>query len=277
MRAPSLAPALAWLAALPMYDLPQLRTTNDALWQAIVAGLEREGLVAPHHLTRETDLEEIWRDPRLLLAQTCGYPLTTSLKGAVQIVATPRYSAPGCAGAFHRSAIIVAARSGVTGLEDLRGGCCAFNERRSNTGANLLRAELAPLARDGRFFAEVLETGSHAGSLAAVALGNADVAAIDCVTLALLARDDPDLVAAVRALIWTRACPGLPLITGLSTPPEGVQALRRVLQGVASDPALDATRRILMIDGFSLLPDEQYSQILELERGAAELGYPELA
>ncbi len=265
------------LAALPMYDPPQLQAANDALWRAIAAGLEREGLAAPPRLTRGVDLEVVWRDPGLLLAQTCGYPLTTSLKGAVQVVATPRYAAPGCDGALHRSAIIVGARSGVATLEDLRGGRCAFNERRSNSGVNLLRAELAPLARDGRFFAEVLQTGSHAASLAAVAAGEADVAAIDCVTLALLGRHDPDLVAAVRVLAWTGACSGLPLVTALSTPPAGVEALRRVLHEIARDPALAAVRGALLIDGFSVLPETAYDQIPDLERAAVERGYPELA
>ncbi|MET0273756.1 MAG: PhnD/SsuA/transferrin family substrate-binding protein, partial [Phenylobacterium sp.] len=191
--------------------------------------------------------------------------------------ATPRYTAAGCAGAFHRSAIVVGAGSGVTALEDLRGGRCAFNDAASNTGVNLLRAELAPLAREGRFFAEVSPTGSHAASLAAVAVGKADVAAIDCVTLALLGRHDPDLVAAVRVLKWSVACPGLPLITALSTPAEGVLALRRVLHEVAADPLLAEARRALLIDGFSVLPDGLYEQIPLLGKAAAQRGYPALA
>jgi hypothetical protein len=35
----ALPPARDWLAAFPMYDLPELRQSNDALWQAIAMRL----------------------------------------------------------------------------------------------------------------------------------------------------------------------------------------------------------------------------------------------
>ena len=54
-----------------------------------------------------------------------------------------------------------------------------------------LRALIAPHAASGRFFAEVRVSGAHSASLAMVARGEADVAAIDCVVHALLARHRP--------------------------------------------------------------------------------------
>jgi len=268
---------LAPIASLAMYDPPALRAHNDTLWHAIADQLALQGLDRPGELTRGVDLDEIWRSPSLLLAQTCGYPLTTALAGAVQLVATPRYRAAGCPGAFHRSLIVVGARSGVSHLRDLRGARCAVNDRRSNTGMNLLRAEIAPLAREGRFFAEVQITGSHAASLAAVALGDADVAAVDAVTFALLKRWDPDRTAAVRVIGSTRSTPGLPLVTGAAMPLRGLLGLRRALDAVAGDPRLAATRDALLLDGFSVLPAHLYQQIPYLEQEAARRGYPELA
>jgi predicted nucleotidyltransferase len=51
-----------------------------------------------------------------------------------------------------------------------------------------LRALVAPLGRNGRFFASVPISGTHVDGIAALTNGQADVTAIDCVTYALLER-----------------------------------------------------------------------------------------
>lgn len=175
--------ASASLASLGMYDLPELRSANDLLWATLAEHLAAEGVEAPAALTRGRPLAGVWRDPALLLAQTCGYPLMAELRGSVQLVATPRYLAEGCQGPFYRSAIVVAAGASAQTLEDLRGSRCAVNELNSNSGMNLLRAEISAIAGGREFFGHIRLTGAHAASLEVVARGEADVAAIDCVTL----------------------------------------------------------------------------------------------
>jgi len=265
------------IASLGMYDLPGLSRANDILWSAIAAELRRMGFNAPDQLTRDSELDAIWRNPNLMLAQTCGYPLTTRLKGLVQVVATPRYRAPGCSGTDHRAAIIVAARRDLHSLAALRGARCAVNDRSSNTGMNLLRAKIAPLAEGGRFFDEIIVTRSHAASLMSVAQGAADVASIDAVSFALLGDLYPALAAAVRVLDWTDASPALPLVTAAATPPTGLAALRHALGAVAADPRLGPTRAALRLEGFSVLPDGAYDQVARLEQEADQRGYPQLA
>ena len=94
MTSDNLPPVPSRIAALPMYDLPELRAANDTLWQAVAAGLVDHGIEGvPLGLTRGGPLLTLWRDPRLLLAQSCGYPLETSLRDAVKVVAIPRYRA----------------------------------------------------------------------------------------------------------------------------------------------------------------------------------------
>lgn len=265
------------IAALPMYDPPALQAANDALWTAIAAGLRRRGVDAPDRLTRGPDLDAIWRSPDLLLAQACGYPLVGRLDGQVQLVATPRYRAPGCSGALHRAAIVVAADSRFDSLAMLQGRRCAINSRDSNTGMNLLRARIAPLADQGRFFGAVSTTGSHAASLLAVVRGDADVAAIDAVTLALLTDTDPALTEPVRILDWSDASPGLPLITAATTPPARLAALRDALDAVAADPDLAAVRTALRLEGFSRLAREDYEPVAAFERDARRHGVHALA
>ena len=265
------------IAALPMYDAPSARPANDALWELLAERLADAGFTdIPDQLTRERSPEVIWADPRLLLAQTCGYPLVTSLRGRVRLVSTPVYRASGCEGPRYRSAFLVAGNSPAVSLADLRGRRCAINDPASNSGANLLRLEIAKIADGAHFFTEVVVTGSHAASVEAVAGGSADIASVDCVTLAQLRRDAPDLVSGVRLLGWSSLSPGLPFITGIATPAERVPTLRRALQR-AVESLRPELRDLLMIERVVPMRTSAYSEILRDERYAVERGYPALA
>ena len=265
------------IASLGMYDPRWLQHANSTLWAAIAERLRNAGLSGvPDRLTRDRRLDSIWAAPDLLLAQTCGYPLTTRLGDAVTVVATPIYQAPGCEGAWHRSALIVRCYDPATGLAALAGRRAAINARDSNTGMNLLRAAVAPLAHAGRFFGAVVETGAHARSVAAVIAGRADVAAIDAVTLALLRDRYPTIDRRIRVLDWTAATPGLPLITAAGQPEATSAALRTALAEVLSDPALAATRAALRLVGATVLDRRDYDAVLSLERQAREHRYPQL-
>jgi len=266
-----------FVASLPMYDFGGLAAANDALWQAVAAKLEAAGLAdVPTQLDRSLPIERLWLDPRLLLAQTCGYPLMTSLRGRVRLVATPRYRAHGCAGPFHGSALVLHADDDTRDLAGLRDRRCAANQRHSNTGMNLPRAAIADLAGGKPFFRSVTWTGSHRASLAMVASGQADLAAIDVVTLAQLRRFEPELTKGVRVLGWTEATPGLPLITSTLTDDGTIELLRRALFEIASAPHHAALRDELLLDGFDLVPETAYQSILTLEQRAIAVGYPHL-
>lgn len=186
-------------ASLPMYHAPA--DALAAFWAGLRAHMRREGLAdVPERLATPGPLREHWLDPDLLLSQTCGYPLATALAGRVQLVGTPRYAAEGCDGPCYRSLVLVRDRDPARAVADLRGRRAAFNERDSQSGYNALRALAAPLAEAGRFFGSTVETGAHRRSLDLVRTGAADVAAVDCVTLALLRRDEPERVAGLRGL-----------------------------------------------------------------------------
>jgi len=273
-RAPTSA---ARIAALPMYDLPGLEPANDALWRALARRLIAAGVEdVPEQLTRGASPTALWREPHLLLAQSCGYPLVTSLRGVVKVVATPRYRASGCRGVFSRSAIVVRLDHSAQTLADMRGSRCVINEPTSNSGMNLLRAAIAPLAAGQRFFRAVFVSGSHRESLRMVAAGEGDVAAIDCVTLEHLQRRDMGLAAAVRVLCWTVPSHSLPLVTSSDTDDATIAALRAALADVTADPSLASVRDALLIAGFDVPGETAYDCVLEIERCAIRLGYPQI-
>jgi ABC-type phosphate/phosphonate transport system substrate-binding protein len=265
------------IAALPMYDFPALQDAHDRLWRRLRGHLaEFEVDDAPLHLTRGMPHEEVWAHPRLLLGQACEYPIAKFFADRVRVVATPRYTATGCVGATYRSAILVRANDPARSLEDLRGRRCVINEWTSNSGMNLLRSAIAAIAGGARFFESVVASGSHRDSVHAVASGQADVAAVDCVTLAHLRKFEAASVAALRVLGWTPATPSLPLVTSATNDDGIVRALRAALGALEAQSVMSELRETLYLDGFELQPAEGFKQVLELERAARDAGYPEL-
>ena len=267
------------IASLAMYvSPPPLAAATATLWAFLRDDLRREGLTdVPDRLDAALHHADAWLHPALLLAQTCGYPYVRHQRGKVRLVATPVYGHPGCDGADMCSFIIVRADGPVRSLEDLRGTRAAINDPVSNSGTNLLRATIAPLSRNGRFFSSVVETGSHLASIDAVATGTADVAAIDCVTFGNTQRFDPGRVSRLRILITTASTPGLPLITRGDASDDALLLLRGSLGRVITEPTLAEARDVLSLKDFAVLSDADYEPVAELARFAHRLGYPAIA
>jgi len=266
------------IAALPMYDFPELADAHDALWAGLARRLTEAGIEGvPTVLTRDLEAHAVWRHPRLLLGQGCEYPLAKSFAAEIRFVATPRYRVPGCDGDRYRSAIVVRIDDPVPGLADLRGRRCVVNEPDSNSGMNLFRAAIAPFAGGAPFFGAVTSSGAHRRSAEMVASGQADVAALDCVSFAHFQRLIPETTSKLRVLAWTPASPSLPLMTARTTDDATLASLRACLQAVAADPTLERVRARLFLDGFDLQSTQDFTAALELEKSAERLGYPQLA
>ena len=236
---------MSGLACLPMYDWPEERGAVDALWTAVRA---RAGGDLPEALARPADEEAmfaLWRDPALVLSQTCWGPLSLGMLPGLQVLAQPDYSdVPGGQGPLYRSVLVGRAsdrRPVPAGVQaDLRDGLLTGRILAANA-VHSLSGWLA-LAQDlGRppahLAAGVAITGGHRASVLAVAQGRADIAAVDCRSWALAQRHEP----CTRGLVvlgWTAARPGLPYVTGPQTPPAQVAALRETLIGMGCHPPL---------------------------------------
>lgn len=258
------------LVSLPMYGVE----LNDVeqFWLALRDKLAASGLGSlPATLEWPQPLLGHWQQADLLLSQTCGFPLVEFLP-QVQLVGTFNYSAPGCNGPYYRSFLAVRAEDSHATLADFRGRTVAFNSTDSQSGFNSLRALIAPLAENGKFFGDKLETGGHRYSLAAVQQGRADIAAIDCVTLELLRRYVPQEVEGLSIIGETAPAPGLPLITSAATSPELLTTLRQGVAQTIGDPDNQALCEKLLINGFTVLPREEYQVIHQMKDAALQLG-----
>jgi ABC-type phosphate/phosphonate transport system substrate-binding protein len=259
-------------ASLPMYALPEMAAANAALWGAVRARLgEGDAALSPAPMALPEAIA-----PETLFSQMCGYPLRRLYAGQYRLLGVPLYDLPGC-GWFapgvpsHRSFIVVAHGSGLETVEALRGRRFAVNGFDSNSGMNLPRRLLAPLAGGGTFFSSMVVSGGHVRSMEMVAAGGADAASIDCVTYGFCALYRPALVAGLRVVAETPASPAIPFITAAVTPPETAAALTRILVGEVGEAL--AGLRILAV-----LPPrpEAYDAVLGYEAEAAALGYPVL-
>jgi ABC-type phosphate/phosphonate transport system substrate-binding protein len=261
------------IAALPMYDAD--RAAVQAWWHGVAELLRAQGLDGvPAQAVWPQDLHAHWLDPRLLLSQSCGHPLVTTLAGRVQVVGAFRYSAPGCEGLNYSSEIVVRSDD-AEAIEAYRGRVAAVNAHDSHSGAYALRAHVALHAVNGAFFGRYRVTGSHRRSLDAVRSGDADLAAIDNITLAGLQRAAPDCLRGLKVIASTEAVTGLPLITAAATLPSDVIALRRALASACAAPALADARSALFIAGFEPVDATAWRRVDELRRIADDALYAE--
>ena len=266
------------VASLMMYDNPEAaQRANDALWISLRDRMRAKGFEAPDALDRTGSHESYWLRPDLGLAQTCGYPYVSELKGKVRLVATPVFNYPGGKGARRASYIVVREEDRARSIAEVTGYRAAINDWLSNSGMNLLRIAVAPYAKDGRFFSEVLVTGGHLGSIAAIREDRADVAAIDSITWGIHARHAPEKIAGVRIIGETPMGPGLPYIVRSSASDTEVAALRESLAEVIADPENAEALHTLGLIGIEVFSDAEYAELEAFATEAARLGYPKVA
>lgn len=134
---------MTWIAALPMYDWPELRDETDATWARTRARFVERGIDAPPELVRRNgdmprvpggirgddgeiiasdpatldpnalDLDVLWRHPALLIAGTCWGPMELGLHHHVQVIGQSNYDGiAGGEGEFYSSAIVARKENG---------------------------------------------------------------------------------------------------------------------------------------------------------------------
>jgi ABC-type phosphate/phosphonate transport system substrate-binding protein len=252
------------IASLPMYDLPEIRGATDEWWRGLTRHMGVEG-----ELVRGPDHMLAWRDPGLVFSQTCGYPLTHEFRGKLRLLATPHYAAPGCVGPLYSSIVLTREKAEP---EAMRGAVAAFNSPDSMSGMLALKLVFAPFAERGRFFSRAVRTGKHLKSMEAVRKGEADVCAIDAVTVALVRRHRSEALDGLVEIARSPQVPALPFVTSMSQPEAHVARLRNGLARAFSDPALARARDALLLAGFSILDDADYERIVDLERRMEDAG-----
>lgn len=269
---------LPWRGQLPWYDFDELRGATDAFWGGVTEELAQRGWVGlPPRPERGVACRVVWRDPRLLLSQACGYDIALPERDHLLGVATPMYRLPGAPRGCYRSLLLVRSSDPARSLGDLRGRTCVINGRTSHSGMNALRELVRREGGPFPFFSGHLVSGSHAASLRKIHGGEADVASIDEISFRLLTRVRGALVEGLRSLGTTPWFPAPPWVTSRHRTPEEVEVLRDALHAACAAPALRAAREALLLEGALPLDMEGYSSMIELEQRAVREGCREFS
>ncbi len=242
------------IAALGMYDRPEVQPANDRLWALIRDGLRARDIAAPDTLTRgEMAYMPGWLSPDLVLSQTCGFPYRARLHGRVTLIGTPDYGVTGCPPGHYRSVLVTRADD-PRDLADFDGTPIAYNDGLSQSG---WAAPQNHAARLGLTFPPGPCTGGHVASARAVASGQADLAALDAVTWAMIGEHDPALAGALREVALTDPTPGLPLISAPDARAEAIyDAVTEAMATLAP-----ADRALLHLKGLVRIPAAAYLAI----------------
>jgi ABC-type phosphate/phosphonate transport system substrate-binding protein len=241
------------VASLPMYDLVELRAAHDALWDAVV-GAHGQGL--PASLTHDDDVHALWHSPTMAVSQACGWPLVDELDGRVRLVGAFAVDVSSAEGAArYRSHLLV--RAGDE-LPDPATATAAVNSFASLSGwLSLVRAFPA---LDGDWPGGVIVTGAHVASLAALQDRSADVAAVDAVTHAHVARHRPHLLDGLAIVGAGPLIPCLPLIANIRATDEDVARLQEAFTAGVARLSADQ-RDALLITGFHPLTLDDYAPV----------------
>jgi ABC-type phosphate/phosphonate transport system substrate-binding protein len=244
------------IAALDMYDFQQLRRHNDRLWRIIAAEMGKAGIAAPGELSRVDDVWALWRDPDLVFAQTCGYPLVSELRDDVTLIGTPDYGIISGRPGWYNSVIVVRKGDKRDSLAAFEGARLAYNDSFSQSGCHALMFAIRQEIGETRLFASCLETGGHAASVLAVIENYADIAAVDAVTWRFLRRFMPE-TDRLQVLMETLPSPGLPFIAAKEL--DGAVLATAVETAIAQLPLVD--RKALGLVGFWHSTVEDYDLI----------------
>jgi len=265
------------IASLPWYDLKEVRGATNALWRELAQQLRMAGVPSvPDRLNRSIAYERQWTSADFLFGQACGYDVRMAYADHLQVVATPCYKVAGCEGSNYSSFVVVRDDAPFQCIKDLRGTRCVINTPTSHSGMNVLRALVAPLHCEGRFFSEVQMSGSHERSLRMIQRGEVDVAAIDCVTYALLAEYRRHEIDRTRVLHRTQLVASPPYVTATSTPADVLALMREAVLRTFALPSLIQAKSKLLISGVKVLEDDAYIPIESLAAMAHHHNYREI-
>jgi ABC-type phosphate/phosphonate transport system substrate-binding protein len=238
-----------------MYPFPHVRSHWDRLWTRIAAELPG----APVALAWERSLDELWREPALLVGVTCGWPLVTQLP-RLEVVGTFDPIVPWARVGRYRS-VLVASKPRSIREWRITGAVVAVN------GTDSLSGWVSLCVVWGGAPEQLLVTGAHLESLRAVARGDAQVASIDAVTFELAVENEPMTAGTVHVIGHGPLVPALPIVTASA---DAVPALRAAFAAALSDPEMAGTCAALKIRGFVELDRSDYEPLLALAACSAD-------
>ena len=166
------------------------------------------------------------------------------------------------------SDIVVRRHSPYQTLLDLRGAAWAYNEPRSHSGYNVVRAYLSEFGQKEAFFGEALESGAHTTSLEMVLRGTVDGTAIDSTVLEWILAERNHVAGRIRVIETIGPSPIPPWVISTRVPETLRSDVRCSLLAMHQDPLGRDVLASGRIERFSEALDSDYDPIRRMARAA---------
>ena len=246
-------------AEFGMYPFPSVAWAWEELWSAVASRVPW----APERLTPAADVHAGWRDEACTVTQICGGPLMAEHRDDWTVIGAFSLDAEHASGPAHYRSVLLSPHD--RSIEELTATTtqAIANSVDSLSGwTSLIAATVGP---GGTWPGTVTFTGSHLGSLQALAAGRADLASIDGWSLAIVADEQPELV---DGLHLVGLGPRVPTPAVAARPVLGdrrLAELRDAFDDAVADPELGEAAAALHVTGFARLTIDDYLPILPLQ------------
>jgi phosphonate transport system substrate-binding protein len=186
---------------------------------------------------------------------------------AVPVPSGSRY----CGQPVYFSDVIVREESPFRRFEELRRAVWAYNEPRSHSGYNVVRAYLAGLGETRGFFGKVVESGTHSMALKMILNSQVDAAAIDSTVLEWAIGQSPEIGEAIRIIAAFGPSPIPPWVISRSVSVSLRRRLRALLLSMHRDPRGKGILAGANLDRFMEAEDHDYDPIRVMARRAEQV------
>jgi len=212
----------------------------------------------------------VYVEDDVLIGHTCGYPYIKTWQSTHTPLCAPIFDFDGCRGKEYSSWLISHRDNPGETLQDFKNKTVAINGYNSNSGMNVLRHDVARIAGGKSFFNEVVVSGGHLASIEMISNQNAELAAIDTVTYALLAQEKLFHPGDLKIIGQSAFTSPLPFIARKET------ALDRQAVTTSFNRALEKmdyrSRSRLGLTRFETVGHEDYRKIRDMEEKSVQLG-----
>lgn len=219
--------------------------------------------------------ERLFDEGKIQILWLCGLPYVHKAdlrESDIELLAVPvpagsRY----CGQPVYFSDVIVREESPFRSFEELRGSVWAYNEPRSHSGYNVVRAYLFGLGERRGFFGKVVESGAHARSLRMLLSSQVDGAAIDSTVLEWAIGENPEISEQIRVIATFGPSPIPPWVISRRVSINLRSKLRALLLRMHTDARGRGMLERASLERFVEAQDHDYDSIRIMARKAEQV------
>jgi len=174
---------------------------------------------------------------------------------------------------IYYSYIIAHKDSKFDSFSEFKGSRFVYNDEISNSGYNMPRAHLIGMGETSGFFGKVIRSGSHDESIRMVALGEADVSAVDSLVYDYDQAKNPRYTHQTKIVEILGPAGIPPVVISTKTPLSLRQKIQDTLLGMKDDPAGKVILDKALVDRFTIVDDSNYDGIRKSLKQAEDSGY----